>query len=100
MQTIHLKGRQLALFDAELSEHFGLTPGTEDSIAKDKLRIGIRNECGELYRLIGTSNTSEFLMIVERLQELGFADEIAGERKPVRHCHAILRLAHEDSPHT
>jgi hypothetical protein len=90
MQTVHLKGKQLASFDADLAAHFGLQPGTERSIDKEKLRIGIRNECGELYRLIGTSNMSEFLMTVDRLQALGFVDENGDAGKTSR-CQAILR---------
>jgi hypothetical protein len=90
MQTVHLKGKQLASFDAELSTQFGLRPSSERSVEKQKLRIGIRNECGELYRVIGTSDISEFLMTIDRLQALGFIDESDCQSKSAR-CHAILR---------
>lgn len=92
MQTVHLKGKQLAAFDTELSVLFDLQRGTERSIGRQKLCIGIRNESGELYRLIGTSNMSEFFMTLDRLQALGFVDESGPEGKPTR-CHAVLRPA-------
>jgi hypothetical protein len=97
MQTVHLKGKQLASFDADLALRFELQLGTERSVDKEKLRIGIRNECGELYRLIGTSNVSEFLMTIDRLQALGFVDEGQRAGKTSR-CHAILRPLHPLRP--
>jgi hypothetical protein len=92
MQTTHLKGKQLASFDAALTDCLRLQPGTERSVGRTGLRIGIRNECGELYRVIGTLNAVEFLMAVDRLETLGFVSE---PDRPARqmHCHTVMRPA-------
>jgi predicted lysophospholipase L1 biosynthesis ABC-type transport system permease subunit len=90
MQTTHLKGKQLAWFDAALSERLMLKPANERSVGRTTLRIGIRNECGELYRVIGTSKPAEFMMTVDRLEALGFVREPDSTMDSAQ-FHAVMR---------
>ena len=58
---------------------------------EEVLVIGIRNEAGELYRLIGATKHNSFTNAVEELMDLDLVDELEDADNPQDGCDAIFR---------
>jgi hypothetical protein len=56
----------------------------------EKLLIGIRNEDGEIYRLIGATKHNSFTNAVEELEDLELVDELGDVEGTVEGCDAIF----------
>jgi len=52
--------------------------------------IGVRNEDGEIYRLIGASKKNSFMNAVEELFDLGLVDELEDTEETKEGCDAIF----------
>jgi len=46
------------------------------------IQIGLRNSDGKIYREVGITGLSEFLGIVQQLQDIGLVDELAAASGP------------------
>ena len=44
--------------------------------------IGVRNEAGDIYRLIGAAKINNFMNAVEELTDLGLVDELEDTEEP------------------
>ncbi|MYM40417.1 hypothetical protein [Duganella qianjiadongensis] len=76
MKTTLIDGVKPAKFDKHIIGNLLLNPATEDEVRMEKLLIGIRNEDGEIYRLIGATKPNSFMNAVEELGELDLIDEL------------------------
>ena len=59
----------------------------------ERLLIGVRNEAGDIYRLIGATKLNSYMNAVEELFDLGLADELENTEEPKEGCDAIFSEA-------
>ncbi|MYN00524.1 hypothetical protein GTP41_00270 [Pseudoduganella sp. DS3] len=90
MKTALLEGVTPAEFDKQITGNLLLESTTVDTVRKEKLLIGIRNEDGEIYRLIGATKHNSFTNAVEELEDLELVDELGDVEGTVEGCDAIF----------
>lgn len=76
MKTTLLEGHKPAKFDKHIIGNLLLNVASPDEVRQEKLLIGVRNEDGEIYRLIGATKPNSFINAVEELADLGLVDEL------------------------
>jgi hypothetical protein len=77
VNTTLIQGKQLAEFDAIVLDTINLIAPISHHPAEKRLRIGIQNEHGDVYRVIKISGLKNFLDVIGKLREHGFTDEFA-----------------------
>jgi len=90
LKTTLLEGKKPAKFDKHIIGNLLLNVDTPDEVRKEKLLIGVRNEEGEIYRLIGATKHNSFMNAVEELFDLGLTDELQDSDDIVDGCDAIF----------
>ncbi|MES2018559.1 MAG: hypothetical protein V4484_18885 [Pseudomonadota bacterium] len=91
MKTTLLPGKTPAKFDKHIIGNLLLNVATPDETREEKMLIGVRNEDGDIYRLIGATKINSFMNAVEELFELGLIDELQDTEESVEGCDAIFR---------
>lgn len=76
MKTALIDGKQIAKFDKNIIGNLLLNHATPDQVREEKMIIGIRNEAGEIYRIIGATKLNSYMNAVEELFDLGLTDEL------------------------
>lgn len=90
MKTARIEGKKEADFDKLIMGNLLLTIAPLADVKKEKMIVGIRNEAGEIYRMIGAANLNSYMNAVEELFDLELVDELA-EVEGTRHgCDAIF----------
>lgn len=82
MKTTLLEGKKPAKFDKHIIGNLLLEVAPVDEVRQEKMLIGVRNEAGEIYRLIGATKANSFMNAVEELVDLGLADELQDTEEP------------------
>ncbi len=82
MKTTLLDGKTPATFDKNIIGNLLLNVATPDEVRQEKMLIGVRNEDGEIYRLIGATKVNSFMNAVEELFDLGLVDELQDTEEP------------------
>ena len=77
VNTTLIHGKALAEFDPVVLSILNLVPPVTHHPAENRLRIGIQNEQGDVYRVIKISGLKNFLDLIGKFRDLGFADEFA-----------------------
>ena len=90
LKTTLLEGIKPAKFDKHITANLLLENTTPDVVRKEKLLIGVRNEDGEIYRLIGATKHNSFTNAVEELEDLELVDELGDVEGTVEGCDAIF----------
>ena len=90
MKTALLEGKKPAHFDKHIIGNLLLDAATPDEVREEEMLIGVRNEAGEIYRLIGASKLNSFMNAVEELFDLGLVDELQDTEEPKEGCDAIF----------
>jgi len=90
LKTTLLEGVKPAKFDKQITTNLLLETTTVDAVRKEKLLIGIRNEDGDIYRLIGATKHNSFTNAVEELEDLELVDELGDVEGTVEGCDAIF----------
>lgn len=90
LKTTLLDGKTPAKFDKHITANLLLETASPDEVRKEKLIIGVRNEAGEIYRLIGATKHNSFLNAVEELADLELVDELQDADHPQDGCDAIF----------
>ncbi|MEV4779245.1 hypothetical protein [Burkholderia sp. LMU1-1-1.1] len=90
MKTTLLEGKKPAKFDKHIIGNLLLNVATPDEVRQEKLLIGVRNEDGEIYRLIGATKHNSFMNAIEELFDLGLTDELQDSDDIVEGCDAIF----------
>ncbi|MFC5477925.1 hypothetical protein [Massilia suwonensis] len=90
MKTTLLEGKKPAHFDKHIIGNILLDVATEDEVRQHKMLIGVRNEAGEIYRLIGAAKLNNFMNAVEELIDLGLVDELQDTEELKEGCDAIF----------
>ncbi|MYM69717.1 hypothetical protein GTP45_23145 [Pseudoduganella sp. FT55W] len=91
MKTSLLDGKKPAKFDKHIIGNLLLDVAPADEVRQEALIVGVRNEDGEIYRLIGASTHRSFMNAVEELFDLDLVDELEDVDDPVEGCDAIFR---------
>jgi len=76
MKTTLIDGMKPSQFDKHIIGNLLLNVASEDEVRLEKLLIGVRNEDGEIYRLIGATKPNSFMNATEELEDLGLVDEL------------------------
>ena len=82
MKTSLLDGKTPAKFDKHIIGNLLLNVATPDEVRQEKMLIGVRNEAGDIYRLIGATKVNSFMNAVEELFDLGLVDELKDAEAP------------------
>jgi len=90
LKTTLLEGKKPAHFDKHIIGNILLDVATEDEVRQHKMLIGVRNEAGEIYRLIGAAKLNNFMNAVEELIDLGLVDELQDTEELKEGCDAIF----------
>jgi len=90
LKTTLLEGVKPAKFDKQITGNLLLETTSVDAVRKEKLLIGVRNEDGEIYRLIGATKHNSFTNAVEELEDLELVDELGDVEGTVEGCDAIF----------
>jgi hypothetical protein len=90
LKTTLLEGKKPAHFDKHIIGNLLLDVDTPDEVRKEKLIVGVRNEDGEIYRLIGATKHNSFMNAVEELFDLGLTDELQDSDDIIEGCDAIF----------
>lgn len=90
MKTALLEGKQPAHFDKHIIGNLLLDVAPPDEVRQEPMQIGVRNEAGEIYRLIGATKLNSFMNAVEELFDLGLTDELENTEEAKEGCDAIF----------
>jgi hypothetical protein len=90
VKTALLEGKQPAHFDKHIIGNILLDVATPDEVREEQMLIGVRNEAGDIYRLIGATKLNSFMNAVEELFDLGLVDELQDTEEPKDGCDAIF----------
>jgi hypothetical protein len=90
LKTTLLEGMKPAHFDKHIIGNILLDVATEEEVRQHKMLIGVRNEAGEIYRLIGAAKLNSFMNAVEELIDLGLVDELQDTEELKDGCDAIF----------
>jgi hypothetical protein len=90
LKTSLLEGKTPAKFDKHIIGNLLLNVATPDEVRQEKMQIGVRNEAGEIYRLIGATKVNSFMNAVEELFDLGLVDELQDTEETRDGCDAIF----------
>jgi hypothetical protein len=90
LKTTLLEGKKPAHFDKHIIGNLLLDVAPVDEVRKEKMLIGVRNEAGEIYRLIGATKVNSFMNAVEELIDLGLEDELGDTEELREGCDAIF----------
>lgn len=82
MKTVLLAGKKPADYDKTIIANILLEQASEAEVRKEKMIIGLRNEDGEIYRLIGATKPNSFMNAVEELDDMGLEDELQDSDGP------------------
>ena len=92
MKTALLDGTTPANFDKNIIGNLLLDVASADEVRQEKMLVGVRNEAGDIYRLIGATKVNSFNNAVEELEDLGLVDELKDAAAPADGCDAIFSL--------
>lgn len=90
MKTALLDGKTPAQIDKQIIGNLLLDVASAEEVRQEKMLIGVRNESGEIYRLIGATKVNSYMNAVEELEDLGMVDELKDTEAPQDGCDAIF----------
>lgn len=76
MKTALIDGVRVAKIDSTIIGNLLLDHASVAEVRQETLLIGIRNEAGEIYRIIGADKLASYLNAVEELVDLELVDEL------------------------
>lgn len=90
MKTSLIAGKDIPKFDKNIVGNILLNTAPEASVREELLIIGIRNDAGEIYRIIGATKSNSYMNAVEELFDLGLINEVEDDDLPKDGCDAIF----------
>ena len=90
MKTALIEGKKPAHFDKHIIGNILLDVAPLDEVQQEAMLIGVRNEAGEIYRLIGATKLNSFMNATEELLDLGLVDELQDNEEQKEGCDAIF----------
>ncbi|MBX9722855.1 MAG: hypothetical protein K2X81_15750 [Candidatus Obscuribacterales bacterium] len=95
MKTALIPGKAIAAIDQQIMGNILLTQVSADIVKQEKMLIGIRNESGDIYRLIGATKVNNYMNAIEELFDLALVDELNGVEGTLEGCDAIFSEARD-----
>jgi hypothetical protein len=92
LKTALIDGVQIASIDSTIIGNLLLDQASIVSVREQALIIGIRNEAGQIYRLIGADRLASYLNAVEELVDLELVDELQDAHSAKDGYDSIFRL--------
>lgn len=92
MKTALVASETRPKFDKNIIDNLLLDQASEEDVRKETLVIGIRNESGKIYRIIGAPALKNYMNAVEELLDLGLVDELQDADKSVDGYDSIFSL--------
>lgn len=80
VKTTTIGNLEHGTFDSQIMGNLLITTVDLDTIKKEEKLIAIRNEDGEIYRIIGTTGANKYTNAIEELVDLGLEDELEGKQ--------------------
>jgi hypothetical protein len=77
MKTVLIKGKRPSKFDVLLLTALELQKSNLTAVWNESVRIGIRNEQGDIYRAIGITGTRRLNDAISQMCGLGYLDAVA-----------------------
>jgi len=90
VKTSLIDGKKPAHFDKHIIGNILLDVAPLDEVKEEAMLIGLRNEAGEIYRLIGATKLNSYMNAVEELLDLGLVDELEDTEDQEEGCDAIF----------
>lgn len=90
MKTSLIEGKKPAHFDKHIIGNILLDVAPLDEVRQEAMLIGVRNEAGDIYRLIGATKLNSFMNATEELLDLGLVDELQDTEEQKEGCDAIF----------
>ena len=90
MKTALIDGITPAKIDKQIIANLLLDVASVAEVRQEKLLVGVRNEAGQIYRLIGAPKANNYKNAVEELEDLGLVDELQGTEGTEEGCDAIF----------
>jgi hypothetical protein len=90
LKTTLIEGKKPAHFDKHIIGNILLDVASLDEVKEEAMLIGVRNEAGEIYRLIGATKLNSFMNATEELLDLGLVDELQDLEEQKEGCDAIF----------
>lgn len=90
MKTFLIERKQPAVFDPVLLCTSKMTPATLAEVWSENLVLGIRNEQGDIYRVIGVSTLQTFLLLIQNVRRLGYEDDMVDATETGQGLDAII----------
>ena len=93
MKTSLIDGKKPAHFDTHIIGNILHDVAPLAEVKDEPMLIGVRNEDGDIYRLIGATKVNSFMNAVEELGDLGLVDELQNTEEPKDGYDAIFSEA-------
>ena len=90
MKTSLIDGKKPAHFDKHIIGNILLDVAPLSEVREEPMLIGVRNEAGEIYRLIGATKLNSYMNAMEELLDLGLVDELENLEEQKDGCDAIF----------
>ncbi|WP_394778378.1 hypothetical protein [Undibacterium sp.] len=90
MKTALIAGKAVAKIDKQIIGNLLLDQASVEQVRDEQMIIGIRNEAGDIYRLIGAAKLNSYMNAVEELMDLEMVDELEKLEEPREGCDAIF----------
>lgn len=90
LKTALIEGKKIPKIDRDIISNLLLNHTTLDVVKEEKMIIGVRNDAGEIYRLIGATKLNSFMNAVEELFDLEMIDELQDVEGTRHGCDAIF----------
>ncbi|GGC62106.1 hypothetical protein [Undibacterium terreum] len=90
MKTALIAGKAVANIDKQIIGNLLLDQASVEDVRQEQMVIGIRNEAGEIYRLIGAAKLNNYMNAMEELMDLEMVDELEDEEESREGCDAIF----------
>jgi hypothetical protein len=90
LKTSLIAGKDIPKFDKDIVGNILLNTASEPVVREELLIIGIRNDAGEIYRIIGATKSNSYMNAVEELFDLGLIYVVEDDDPPKEGCDAIF----------
>jgi hypothetical protein len=90
VKTALIAGKTVAKIDKHIIGNLLLDQASVEDVRQEQMIIGIRNEAGEIYRLIGAAKLNSYMNAMEELLDLEMVDELEQQEEQRDGCDAIF----------
>lgn len=97
MKTAVIKGTAPGAFDQVLLSSLKMTDAPDWSVRNETYLLGMLNERGEIYRLVGVEDLRNFVTMLNKLRSLRYTAEIADGNDAEQGFDTIAVAPHERS---